>query len=887
MSEQKPARKRFARKRLKIILGVYFLLLVFSGVVRFFETDSPFPAEKKQVTVAEVENDIVSNRGIRFAYREFAPTQASNAPPIFLIHGSPGDGDVMMGLAKSLSRDRRVIIPDLPGFGDSTIDVADYSFRAHAHYILELAEKLNIERFDVLGFSMGGGVALNVYDIGPGKVRSVELVSSIGVQEYELLGDYNLNHLLHGVQLASFYIIREGIPHFGAIGNESISYARNFYDSDQRNLRGILSKIDVPVLIVHGTLDPLVPVGAAREHARLVPQSEFFELERENHFTAFMHPETISPIIGNFLSEVDNLQAKDRTSADAARRLEADKPFQLIVSEAQGITAFVYFLLISLATLVSEDLAAIGAGVLAADGRISLTLAITASFFGIYVGDLLLFLAGRWFGTKALRRVPVRWFVNENSVNKAAVWFEKRGTMAILLSRFTPSFRLPTYFSAGMFGMSFLKFAVASGVAVAIWTPVLVVLAACLGAETIAPLFTESQSAIWKIILVLFAFYLSARFLIKLMKWKGRRLFVGKIKRIIKWEFWPVQIFYIPVVVYVFALAIKHRSLTVFTCANPAILAGGFVGESKNEIYEIMRRSADAMPFLLSHGLIRREKNGESQLKAARNFMTENGLNFPVALKPDKGERGKGVAIIRSENELKKHIERADSDLIVQEYFGGDEASVFYCRFPKQEKGNIFSITEKRFPAVVGDGKSNLEQLILNDSRAVCLAEKYLEKNANRLSFIPAAGEEVRITDIGTHSRGAIFLEGDWLKSEALEQKINEICRGFEGFFFGRFDIRAASFAELRKGEGFRIIELNGVTSESTNIYDPQYSLFNAYGILFRQWRIAFEIGSANRELGAEPTSVSELLGLLFFDAAKAGLSVQLKDRMATAANNH
>ena len=61
-------------------------------------------------------------------------------------------------------------------------------------------------------------------------------------------------------------------------------------------------------------------------------------------------------------------------------------------------------------------------------------------------------------------------------------------------------------------------------------------------------------------------------------------------------------------------------------------------------------------------------------------------------------------------------------------------------------------------------------------------------------------------------------------------------------------------------GSNLKIIELNGVTSEATHIYDPKLSLFDAYRVLFRQWRIAFEIGDLNRGRGIRPASGGELL---------------------------
>src|SRR5262249_50818599 len=87
------------------------------------------------------------------------------------------------------------------------------------------------------------------------------------------------------------YFLREGFPHFGLFSRLpfTIEYARTFFDSDQRPLRGILGRYRGPMLIVHGTRDRNVPISAAREHHRLVPQSELVEFD-ENHFMAFMRP---------------------------------------------------------------------------------------------------------------------------------------------------------------------------------------------------------------------------------------------------------------------------------------------------------------------------------------------------------------------------------------------------------------------------------------------------------------------------------------------------------------------------------------------------------------------------------------------------------------------
>ena len=521
----------------------------------------------------------------------------------------------------------------------------------------------------------------------------------------------------------------------------------------------------------------------------------------------------------------------------------------------------VFFLLIA-ATLVSEDLTCIAAGVLASQGRISLAAAIAASAIGIFIGDILTFLAGRVLGRRALKWKITGYFLSEKAVERSSHWLERQGMKTVFISRFVFGLRLPLYFGAGVLKTSFWRFTLYFSLAVAVWTPIVVVSTYKIGAQAVK-MSLFNQNFLLGVLLFVAAVYVFFRLVQQLLTWKGRRILWGKIKRRFIWEFWSLRVFYLPVVVYVVYLAIKHRSLTVFTCANPAIPAGGFVGESKAEILRGLARSKAAAPFLLKHLFLSKDLSAEEKLPIARAFMTENELTFPIVVKPDVGERGAGVRIVKTADDLAEALETGE-DLILQEFAGGAETSVFYYRYPNAEKGEIFAVTEKRFPAVEGDGEATLEELILRDARAVCLAGKYLEGNDERLEEIPARGERVKIIDIGTHSRGAIFLDGGWMKSAALETKIDEICRGFEGFYFGRFDIRVRSFEDFRQAQDFKIVELNGVTSEATNIYDPKNSLIEAYKTLFRQWEIAFRIGVENQKRGCAPTGVTDLIKLVF-----------------------
>jgi hypothetical protein len=238
--------------------------------------------------------------------------------------------------------------------------------------------------------------------------------------------------------------------------------------------------------------------------------------------------------------------------------------------------------------------------------------------------------------------------------------------------------------------------------------------------------------------------------------------------------------------------------------------------------------------------------------------MDQQSLSYPVVLKPDVGERGAGVKVIRSEFELQAYLREASGDTILQRYVGGIECGIFYYRYPHEERGRIFSITEKRFPCVIGNGRSTLRELILRDGRAVCMASAYEKQCRRPMADVPAHGESVRLAELGTHCRGAIFVDGRDLWAQQLEDAVDRVSQAHPGFFIGRFDVRASSREELMRGR-FRVLELNGVSAEAAHIYDPKVSVWEAYRVLGRQWRMAFEIGAMNRARGARPMTIYAL----------------------------
>ena len=914
-----------ARRWPRILVGAYAAALLASTVVRLVAPEAPLPPNRQTMEIPAPDGEDT----LRIAWTEWS-SRNGDALPLLLLHGSPGsadnfralklelllatlsrqDGDLATNatppqperqsnaeagsrreevqqpvedqgdnrqtvrIVMSTANARRTIAPDLPGFGASDHRVTDYSTRGHADSTLKLLDRLEVERFHVLGFSMGGAVALHLADQAPDRVASIVLVASIGVQELELLGDYTVNHGLHGLQLGLFRVLRNLVPHFGAFDIPTAhSYARNFYDTDQRPLRGILGALEAPVFIVHGEQDPLVPAAAALEHHRIVPHSELW-MRPDSHFFLFRGGVDLASRIDGFLRGVEAGEAPTRADATPERLRRAAMPFDdMDLPPFTGPALLIVFLLLVFAAYLSEDLTCITAGLLIAQGRLDFPVGVAACYLGILSSDLGLAWLARVLGRPALKLPPFKWWVSEAAVEEASAWLRRRALVVVLVSRFLPGTRLPTCLAAGILRTSLLRFCFYFGVAVAIWTPAFVGLNVLLGREAVERFGGRLPGGLLAAVLALGLVVLSVRtFVLPLFTWRGRRLLRGRLLRIRHWEFWPMWVFYPPLVLYILWLGLRRGSLAAFTAVNPAMPLGGLLGESKSDILDGLAGIGEALPAWtrLPPGnpegsptrnvLPSRAENSATRVATLRRFLRDENLDYPVVLKPDTGERGRGVAVARSEADAATFFEATPGPALVQEYVAGEEYGVFWARHPGRRDGQVFSITHKVRPTVTGDGASTLERLILEDPRAVAIAHVYRREQPQAAKRVPEAREVVELTEVGAHSRGTIFLDANDLHTPELEQAMNATCAAYDGFDFGRFDIRVPSAEALQRGEGLKVLEVNGVTSEATHMYDPRYGFFAAHAILRRQWRKAFDLADERIRAGARPATVRQVV---------------------------
>lgn len=324
--------------------------------------------------------------------------------------------------------------------------------------------------------------------------------------------------------------------------------------------------------------------------------------------------------------------------------------------------------------------------------------------------------------------------------------------------------------------------------------------------------------------------------------------------KITTYEYWTWWAFYIPLLPYWLYLAVKTRSLTFFTNANTCIEYGGFFGESKKEI--LAHIPSEYLPKSL---FVEKETTFSDLKEALINQFSANP--FPIICKPNVGERGTQVEKICDWSALATYLSENPVEFIIQEYIDFEiELGVLYHRLPSANKGQISSITRKEFLAVTGDGKSTIEELMQQQTRARFQLESMRQRLGKGMQEVLPLHEKRILEPIGNHCRGTKFLDNNFLITSALNDVFDKIALPIEGFHYGRFDMRVKSLEDLYEGKNIRIMELNGVSSEPGHIYDPIGNIWKAYRDLAHHWKIIANISIEQQQRGIQPVPYQVIL---------------------------
>ncbi len=850
--------------------------LVRTGVV-------PSGAERIGVTVSEQSALGASDPPALIdvtALRWRATAGATARAPVILLHGSPSVGaQEFAELAPLLAQaGHDVLAFDLPGSLSCSARPRDYSIAANARLVLAALDAWQIERTHVVGWSMGGGSALWMAHLAPQRTESITLMASIGMQETEGSGDYRFERFKYRLGQIVIGWIPQLVPHFGRLGtyHGRTSFLRNFLDTDLRPMRAIMEGIEVPTLILHGRRDFLTPAWGAREHHKVLPRSQLVMLD-EGHFlpVAFGKPERLNVVAGHLCAFLSRAEQSGALPPEGAAELAgADDGLGRTLGQfhlSRDMPWWAVIAAITAASLVSEDLTVISVGLLIVDGSLDMGVGLLGCFLAIVIGDIGLWMTGRFIGRRVLEMPLLRRFVTEQTLERYARVYERHTGKAVMLSRCLPGTRMPAFLAAGILLRRPYTFFFWVGLAALVWTPFLLFMTALLG-PVLLDIFRTVFHGPWALIAAIIVLYIVIRAIEYETTPQGRDRLKADLKLIVSPEFWPAWLFYLPFAPVFAWLGWRHGGLMTFSHANPGIShGGGLVGESKREILDGLRHARECVaPAHLVEPGPPPPVRATQALEAVRNEPALRG--FPIILKPDCAERGAGLRVARSPDDVRAYFERVTGPALVQALAPGThEAGLLWARVPTpglpvdRWPGRVFSVTRKTFPVAVGDGRRTLERLIWDHPRLRMQAGTFLKRFEGQCDRVLDTGEVFPLAFAGNHCQGTMFTDGSDLLTPALEARLEEIAQGFTGLGggrldFGRFDIRYTSDEALHRGEGFTIVELNGTSSESTNMYDPTRSLWWSYRLLAAHWSRLFQIGAARRREGARRMGVSDFI---------------------------
>ncbi len=309
--------------------------------------------------------------------------------------------------------------------------------------------------------------------------------------------------------------------------------------------------------------------------------------------------------------------------------------------------------------------------------------------------------------------------------------------------------------------------------------------------------------------------------------------------KLFHWEYWPAYLLYIPNIPYACYLVLKAKHITFFTAANPGIQNSGNGTESKYKTLLLVPEEYRPNTILILP---------KTPFKTVETQLKEAALTFPLIAKPDVGFRGLLVKKIDSLESLKKYLHQYPVTMLAQEFLAHEhECGLFYSRIPGQESGQISSITLKHFLTVKGDGVRTLKVLISANKRSRLYVALFQKIHQEKMLKVLPKNETLTLTAIGNHSKGTQFINGNYLISKKLTETIDKLSKSIPGWYYGRIDLKYNDFTSVENGSDFKILEVNGIISEPTHIYDSeQSSYFKALQSIRVHWKKLFLIATHN-----------------------------------------
>jgi pimeloyl-ACP methyl ester carboxylesterase len=260
--------------------------------------------------------------GFRTYYEEHGSGEA-----VILIHGLGASSRMWQKVVGPLAERVRVIMYDLRGLGQSTTPPPPYTLSSLVADLHGLVEGLALERFTIVGHSLGGAVAFGYGIEHPNRPSGLVCVSApsvTAVEQKPTLVAMAETAQREGMQAVSELHARNGLPEgFAEAQPEDTALYKSILSSgdpvayselcgviERLDIEAELGRIQVPVLLIEGELDRVVSAERVRATAALIPGSEYVELAGCGHIVPLERPDVLIERIPEFVTRLEQLSPR-------------------------------------------------------------------------------------------------------------------------------------------------------------------------------------------------------------------------------------------------------------------------------------------------------------------------------------------------------------------------------------------------------------------------------------------------------------------------------------------------------------------------------------------------------------------------------------------------
>ena len=239
---------------------------------------------------------------------------AGHGEPVVVIHGGGGDARTWWRNIQVLSEKYTVYAPDLPGYGGSQPLGGTYYIPELSDFIAKFTAKLGLDKFHLVGHSLGGGIALNFALKWPDRIKKLVLVSSLCLGREiafwvrlfsipAIIDSFGamVMTILKGIKWIVQHLNPAGLimplsPAAMTVGGSITTFHQQTLVLENR-----LHEVKMPTLLIWGARDPIVPVNQAYRAAKAIPDCRVEVFKNRGHNVHRDELKKFSSILTGFL----------------------------------------------------------------------------------------------------------------------------------------------------------------------------------------------------------------------------------------------------------------------------------------------------------------------------------------------------------------------------------------------------------------------------------------------------------------------------------------------------------------------------------------------------------------------------------------------------------